>query len=910
MKLFLLLMIIYVACFVHTLPIISKPLEKNPDHLVWEALLTIDTHRSDDKTRKIPKSIFITPILGNCPPDHKLGSDGKCYKTLKIDPVDLLKSQIEFLFRKNKTATTEYVEDYDYSEYGESTEAINSSSNSAYTVPLSLSFPSEDTPPPIQHTTTFTHLSQLNRVVKDGAHGINHSNNNNSSNSNEEKINDHSSNINGNSGGNKNYYTNDNANKPFLVSTVGLDLDPKKHFTKLEIKRIPGGASVATSTIPLEAAQDSDVAATVTDDATETSHHDFVVNTQNENTAADSDDSVATDQTASQSESSTSNYGKSTVMDTDNRFHTKQSPLVGTTEDSTEISSPASFTPFSLPIIATTTTTSTVASSTPEAQLTSSPAYSTITAEDWAALGEENGSSTFTATAIATETTTPTIQSISSTPTTTATASAAPISIFTVLPVSPVLTTSSATIITAATATTEKTTPIPITTIKSPNNDVPSTESVPNTSPAASITAEPFHRTASDPIATDETASEYDEPKFPVLSQIGEIDKILMDLSDNASKIVGSLEQIDTDMMTSKQQDDEYATETSPESTSSLSSGAIVVLPENSTSNAEVVSNEQNRTNNTIDAYYIVSPSKHVTDRIDDAWTDPNTFTIDGKYRLENVSVVTDDEWPNDDPHTTINNSDDQPNIELVEPINWGHSLEPDDETKNLTARLAEDLLIRDPLMGLSNVYELAMNATTDNDDNNSNAPLELDEAARYPFGSVDEATTMESIEPPADIIIVRSKNGKKNDDDNRTKTTSIDTLIEMKSPIRMGTDSMGQPAQRVNSKASVYTTFINRLKPMLPFAELQLPDAIRRRTFAQSPKPMVPANDDALARAQADTTSVDESTDGQFMADEPTQTDPVAIVEQPPVDGKPSQLGINCYLRPLVNKQYFIVCK
>ncbi|XP_031623020.1 cell wall protein DAN4-like [Contarinia nasturtii] len=171
MKAFALLLCMYMMSLVYGLPIISKPLENNPDHLVWEALLTSDTHRSDDKSRKIPKSIFITPNLneskGNCPPDHKLGPDGRCYKTLQIDPLVMLKKQIESLLKNNSTATTEYDDDYDYSEYGESTESMNS--NGQYTVPLSLGFSSENRIPQ-QHRTQHTTFSNLNRIVKDDAH--------------------------------------------------------------------------------------------------------------------------------------------------------------------------------------------------------------------------------------------------------------------------------------------------------------------------------------------------------------------------------------------------------------------------------------------------------------------------------------------------------------------------------------------------------------------------------------------------------------------------------------------------------------------------------------------------------------------------------------------------------------------
>lgn len=167
MKAFAILLCMYMVSLASSLPIISKALDDNPDHLVWETYLNNDPPRSDsDKTRKIPKSIFITPNLneskGNCPPDHKLGPDGRCYKTLQIDPLLMLKKQIESLLKNNRTATTEYEDDYDYSEYGESTESMNS--NGQYTVPLSLGFGSDNR---IPQQTTFPNL---NRVVKDDSH--------------------------------------------------------------------------------------------------------------------------------------------------------------------------------------------------------------------------------------------------------------------------------------------------------------------------------------------------------------------------------------------------------------------------------------------------------------------------------------------------------------------------------------------------------------------------------------------------------------------------------------------------------------------------------------------------------------------------------------------------------------------
>lgn len=874
MKLFLLLMIVYVACFVQTLPIISKPLEKNPDHLVWEALLTIDTHRSDDKTRKIPKSIFITPILGNCPPDHKLGSDGKCYKTLKIDPVDLLKSQIAFLFKKNKTATTEYVEDYDYSEYGESTESIQSGANSGYTLPLSLSFPSEDPSPPpsstAQHTTTtFTHLNQLNRVVKDGTHGVN----NNHTNASKQNVKHSSTTTTASINGNVN---NESANKPFLGSTVGSDLDSEGSTGEFEAKRIHVSSStpVTISTIPSEVTKEATAAATVVDDVTEMLELDFGL----KETAADEAEQVATEGTSSQSEFSTiDDRDTFRVMDRIESIDTIHLPLIGTTEDSTEISSssPATTKPSTLTTLALPTA---MPSTNSDDSVPSTSSIPTIAATG--PVTERHESTVFTTSSTTTDVTSRdhSITTIATTlPTTTTIASKA-----------------------ASTTSETQASYSPSTTLKSSIIDAAFTDSTSNAPTASSIAAEP---------SPEEIVIEDDEPKFPVLSQIGEIDKILMDLSDNASKVFASFEHIDKDAM-AKQQDDDDVTEVNEESPlTQLSSDPIVVLAEHiRTDQAEAADNSPE----TIDAYYIPSPTRQGVDRIDrvaPVEQQPTSFAVDGKYRLDNVSVVMDDEWPSDAPHMP-DNADAQSNVELIDPISSEHPLDSDEYTKNLTARLAEDLLIRSPTMELGSLYDLTKLANTTGgrqptNDGDSAVPLELDEAIPYPFTGSEEVTTIDPVEQSSDIIIVRSKSAT-----NGGRSTNV-TLAELKNAVRMGTDSTGQPAQRVNSKASVYTTFINRLKPMAPsFGELQLPDVVRRHTFAPPTTPeSTVRSHSAMVQTQADD-AVDETTADQFMTGEPPEDDPAVIAEHPQIDGKPSQLGINCYLRPLINKQYFMFCK
>lgn len=122
------------------LPITSQPLASNPEHLTWDAWLMSDTEKHPDhKAKKItPKSIFITPNLQNtpthnCPPDHKLDSNGRCVQIVKIDPDELLVNRIQALL--GGTASTNLqpstagagddLYDYDYEEEEDSPFHLN-----------------------------------------------------------------------------------------------------------------------------------------------------------------------------------------------------------------------------------------------------------------------------------------------------------------------------------------------------------------------------------------------------------------------------------------------------------------------------------------------------------------------------------------------------------------------------------------------------------------------------------------------------------------------------------------------------------------------------------------------------------------------------------------------------------------
>uniref|UniRef100_A0A2M4CS74 Putative mucin-5ac n=1 Tax=Anopheles darlingi TaxID=43151 RepID=A0A2M4CS74_ANODA len=144
------------------LPITSKPLDNNPDHLTWEAAwLSEDNSRAPalpigGKTKKItPKSIFITPFLNSyntsaCPPDYKVDYNGKCIQVVSINTADILVTKLQSLFAQHNgdsgsqgggTGEDDY--DYDYDSTGPF--QVN--------LPLSIDLPPEMPPPSVPKLT-------------------------------------------------------------------------------------------------------------------------------------------------------------------------------------------------------------------------------------------------------------------------------------------------------------------------------------------------------------------------------------------------------------------------------------------------------------------------------------------------------------------------------------------------------------------------------------------------------------------------------------------------------------------------------------------------------------------------------------------------------------------------------------
>lgn len=140
-----------------SLPITSKPLETNPDHLTRDTMFAAIYQTDGHEARKIPKSIFIAPELSysTCSPGYSLNhTDNRCYK----DVIQINSSSFVFdaAFNSFSTPTDKqqnggstYTGSYEY-DYDDD----SSSSNSAvYNVPLTLGFGSDLTPAASTSTT-------------------------------------------------------------------------------------------------------------------------------------------------------------------------------------------------------------------------------------------------------------------------------------------------------------------------------------------------------------------------------------------------------------------------------------------------------------------------------------------------------------------------------------------------------------------------------------------------------------------------------------------------------------------------------------------------------------------------------------------------------------------------------------
>lgn len=847
MKAFAILLCMYMVSLASSLPIISKPLEDNPDHLVWEALLTIDTHRSDsDKTRKIPKSIFITPNLneskGNCAPDHKLGPDGRCYKTLQIDPLLMLKKQIESLLKNNRTATTEYEDDYDYSEYGESTESMNS--NGQYTVPLSLGFGSDNRIPQQTQQTTFPNL---NRVVKDDSHvspvvpttttvaAITTS---------------------------TTTTTNREEKQPFRASTTGVDLDSED--------------------ITVASKQESIVSVATTSSFTPSSTTVYTVETtSSQSSNKNSSSSQISGQNKNPSESSMATITIESLIDETPSTTPVLSSIrmISSTEHSDAATDDQSSSAKSLLI---------------EDDNVSNTEQIEITTTSIDMNGGENSENN---TEAAVSPLTPTIENVEALET---------------------VTMPSSTEAQELSGQTELTG-------QSSNVDTISTE----TSTKTSIERIEIQRELSLPLspAVDFIAPNETQPKIARETDNGQ----LAEQEENQSEIIDESEHKSTIEPSVKSMnlrlEPEQSTEQPEIKVTERKVSAIPVQaqkptePSSATTNAGLLA-EKSDSFEVVDAYFI--PNQPDTpEEIDPAvGKNLNVSLAEPRYRLENASVTFDEvELPEAELAPVIDTGiDGRLNIELVKSSD---RVQFEDEKKNLSARLAEELLFQGPSVEFNdrdnvptkpvqefNVPIVKSEPTAELNDKN----VELEEALSSgipietaPIGSGanlgSDLTTEEPIDYDSKELKIQTE--IYSSDISRNIDYEGELPAREAVPFNREQNFFQSPSSApVQQQPSIYSTFISRLKVAPPFVELHdhHPETVQ---YSHTPFDIA-------------STFQNTSPDRRFAASgaggpvtHPTFTFPDTVeqsFEPTPVRAKSLQIGINCYVKNL-DKQQYIIC-
>ncbi|XP_055310107.1 uncharacterized protein LOC129573530 [Sitodiplosis mosellana] len=865
MKAFAILLCMYMVSLASSLPIISKPLEDNPDHLVWEALLTIDTHRPDDKTRKIPKSIFITPNLneskGNCAPDHKLGPDGRCYKTLQIDPLQMLKKQIESLLKNNRTATTEYEDDYDYSEYGESTESMNA--NGQYTVPLSLGFSGDNRIPQQTQQTTFPNL---NRVVKDDSHV-----------------------------------------SPIVPSTT-----------------------VAATAAPTT--EGSTTAATTT---TTTSTTTITVATSTSTTSADTDNREVNQ--PFRASTTGIDLGSEGV-----NVESKLNPIASVS--TTSGTAPSSTTAYTVD------TTSSQSSSTHNNQVhgqNSNPSESSMATITFESLIDENPSSMQVSSSI---------RSVSSTEIPDASTENASSSVksFLIEDDNASSTEQIETVTSSVDSSErfEKNTDAGVSLTPTVENvEAPETNSMASSteSQETELTGQSSNVEAESTQATTKTSIEtQDKLNLPV-SSASETQPKITPNTDNAQLIeqkpnqhvifdeefehksitepsVKSMNLKLAPELSTEQPDIKLVTESS-----TIPVPTQKPIESSSTTSDEGLLPEKNDSFEVVDAYFI--PSPETPEEIDPAvGKNINVSIVEPRYRMENASVISDDELPEAELAPVIDTGiDGRLNIdELVKSSDGSIRAQFEDEKKNLSTRLAEELLFQGPSVEFNDrdsvptkpVRQFNVPVVKSESAESIGKNFDFEEALSggVPIGSGANLGSDSTTEEPLDYDSIRSQTASISPE--IVRNVDYEGPLPVKEAVPFNREPVSfrseqhffqqqpplPPLPPPHAQPSIYSTFISRLKVAPPFVELhdQHPETVQyshtpfdiASSFQNvSPNRRFGTFDAASASVTTHPTFTLPDADRSLEVDQPT-----------PVRAKSLQIGINCYVKNL-DKQQYIIC-
>lgn len=367
-------------------------------------------------------------------------------------------------------------------------------------------------------------------------------------------------------------------------------------------------------------------------------------------------------------------------------------------------------------------------------------------------------------------------------------------------------------------------------------------------------------------IQHDESTTDSNTFSLPSLSQmIPEIDEILLDLSDKNPDFLG---KIIIKNASEKSVEPSFRRSIIDDHSSVKPSSESNIQVNHVTEHDELSKPMTTDRYEAIEAIFVPSAFE-LNDSIEvDPDENMNKTFNQPRYRLENSSIISDEELLTFD-STTISDhrNDQQSDIELIigddSSASTDENIERNDNNESFNLRLAEESLFQESnIMMADDDHE----SVTKSENESSAADDSGESIDRISNGSIifienitsDEATTRDSI-----------------DYDTIGSSSQTEYLIT---------------TERPTEKSSIYSTFISRL---------------RTNPTEQSTQYTNGPSDVTLLMEHS--THIDKTTVNPVTTTEPS---PPLIIKKPPNHGKSLQFGINCYLNILANKPYPVICK
>lgn len=375
-----------------------------------------------------------------------------------------------------------------------------------------------------------------------------------------------------------------------------------------------------------------------------------------------------------------------------------------------------------------------------------------------------------------------------------------------------------------------------------------------------------------------DTTDDLTKLTLPSLSQIiPEIDEILLDLSDKNPDFIGGIDFKHVDDRIIDHNPKQRANDRE------LDDSTIIPLMEHNSQVqrmaehvTESVASVQTEQYELVDAFFVPSPSAEPrSDAIDAIFIENTNQTANkSRYRLENTTMLSDNDFLSFDDAAIIDSGNDQQsNIELIKDddatSSTDESIEQNNDGDSLKIRLAEELLFQGPTVKPIDAHDASVSTTTEE----WNDPGDSSSAWTHIYGIAD---------------ISDSSDAPKIED--ATKAENITNTQNITTEPKSETDSDS------DSPTSTHSILINRL--ITTPSTVQVPDPTEQSTRLN----------DELFEISSTIEPEMESKKSILDPSSAIKQSPPSIIEQPPNQSKSLRFGINCYLKNLINKQYFCI--